>query len=146
MKFTACIQFIFYSILVITLVSCDQSDVKHTAIVYDAHAETSNTVLYSVQTALDSDALENTVKLLYLWDNEFCDKSESEMQRLDEFLNRHSELDIDGLNTFAFDTIEEAKIFYDVVEGYYKLRRADLPFIDGKYVAHFHPSCYPTHW
>jgi hypothetical protein len=146
MKFTAYIPFVFFSILVITLVGCDRPSVRQAAMVYDVDEEASDTVLDSVQSALDSVALENTVKLFYMWDNEFCDKGESQMQRLSEFLTRHPELDTDGLNRFKFDTIEEAKIFYDVVEGYYKLRRVDLPFIDEKYVAHFHPSCYPMHW
>ena len=146
MKFTACTLFIFFSILVINLVGCDRPSVRHAAIVYEVDERALDTVLDSVQSALDSVALENTVKLFYMWDNEFCDKEESQMQRLSEFLTRHPELDTAGLNRFEFDTIEEAKIFYDVVEGYYKLRRVDLPFIDGKYIAHFHPSCYPMHW
>ena len=83
--------------------------------------------------------LKNTVKLFYMWDNEFCNKDENEMQRLSAFLHRYPELDTDGLNKFEFDTIEAAEIFCDVVEGYYKLRKADLPFVDGKYVAYFSP-------
>ena len=146
MKFTAYILFIFFSILVVTLVGCDRPSVKQVAMVYDMDEAALDTVLDSVQSALDSIALENTVKLLYLWDNEFSDKEESQMQRLSEFLTQHPELDTNGLNKFEFDTIEEAKIFYDVVEGYYKLRRMDLPFIDGKYIAHFQPSGYPMHW
>ena len=150
MRFTTYTPFFFFSVLVVvftlTLVGCDRLDVKQAAIVYGAGEEPSDTVLDAVQSALDSIALENTVKLFYIWDNKFCDKDESEMQRLSIFLHQYPELDTDGLNRFAFDTVEAAEIFCDVVEGYYKLRKADLPVIDGKYVAHFHPSHYPTHW
>ena len=150
MKYTTYTLFVFFSVLIVvstlTLVGCDRIDVRQAAMVYGVGEEPSDTVLNAVQSALDSIALENTVKLFYMWDNEFCDKDESEMQRLSAFLNRYPELDTAGLNRFEFDTIEAAKIFCDVVEGYYKLRKADLPFIDGKYVAHFHPSHYPTHW
>jgi hypothetical protein len=150
MKFTASTLSVFFSVLVVvstlTLVGCDRPDVKQVAIAYDMGEELSDTVLDTVQSALDSIALENTVKLFYMWDNEFCDKDESEIQRLGTFLHRYPELDTDGLNRFEFDTIEAAEIFCDVVEGYYKLRKADLPFVDGKYVAHFQPSHYPTHW
>ena len=150
MKFTTSTLSVFFSVLVVVstlaLVGCDRLDVKQAYIAYSVDEEPSDTVLDSVQSALDSIALENTVKLFYMWDNEFCDKEESEMQRLSTFLHKYPELDTVGLNRFEFDTIEAAEIFCDVVEGYYKLRKAELPFIDGKYVAHFHPSHYPTHW
>ncbi len=150
MKFTTSTLSVFFSVLVVVftlaMVGCDRPDVKQIAMVYAIGEEPSDTVLDSVQSALDSIALENTVKLFYMWDNEFCDKAESEMQRLSTFLHKYPELDTAGLNRFEFDTIEAAEIFCDVVEGYYKLRKAELPFIDGKYVAHFHPSHYPTHW
>ena len=150
MKFTTYALFILFSVLVVvftlTLDGCDRPGIKYANIVYDMGEEVSDTVLNAVESALDSIALENTVKLFYMWDNEFCDKDESEMQRLSHFLLRYPELDTDGLNRFEFDTIEAAKIFCDVVEGYYKLRKSDLPYVDGKYVAHFHPSHYPTHW
>ena len=150
MRFTTYILPVFFLVLAVgftlTLVGCDRIDVKQAAIVYGLDEESADTVLDTVQSTLDSMALENTVKLFYMWDNEFCNKDENEMQRLSAFLHRYPELDTDGLNRFEFDTIEAAEIFCDVVEGYYKLRKADLPFVDGKYVAYFHPSHYPTHW
>ena len=150
MKFTKYTPFVFFSILIVvytlTLVGCDRSDIRQAYMVYDVDKEPSDGVIESVESALDSIALENTVKLFYKWDNEFCDKDESEMQRLSHFLLQYPELDTNGLNRFEFETIEAAEIFCDVVEGYYKLRKADLPYVDGKYVAHFHPSHYPTHW
>ena len=150
MKFTTYTLFILFSVLVVvsafTLVGCDRPGIKYANIVYDMGGEPSTRVIDAVESALDSKAFENTVKLFYMWDNEFCDKDESEMQRLNHFLLRYPELKTGGLNKFEFDTIEAAEIFSDVVEGYYKLRKADLPYVDGKYVAHFHPSHYPTHW
>ena len=113
--------------------------------VYYVDEDRSEIIPDPVQSALDSIALEHTVKLFHMWDDDFCGKKQSEMQRLGDFISRHPEFDIGG-NPFAFDTIEEAEMFYDIVEEEYKIRRVDLPFIDGKYVAHFHPSCYPTHW
>ena len=119
---------------------------KQVSTVYYVDEDRSEIVPDPVQSALDSIALENTVKFFHLWDDEFCGKKQSEMQQIGDFISRHPELDIGGLNRFEFDTIEEAEMFYDIVEEEYKIRRVDIPFIDGKYVAHFHPSCYPIHW
>ena len=150
MKFTTYTLFILFSVLVVvsafTFVGCDRPGMKYANIVYDMGGEVSAGVINAVESALDSKALENTVKLFYMWDNEFCDKDESEMQRLNHFLLQYPELDTAGLNRFEFDTIEAAEIFCEVVEGYYKLRKADLPYVDGKYVAQFQPSHYPMHW
>lgn len=150
MRFTANTSFVFFSILVVvtTLVwiGCNQQGMKQVSTVYYVDEDRSEIVPDPVQSALDSITLENTVKLFHMWDDEFCDKKQSEMQRLGDFISQHPELDIGGLNRFEFDTIEEAEMFYDIVEEEYKIRRVDIPFIDGKYVAHFHPSCYPIHW
>lgn len=150
MRFTANTSFVFFSILVVvtTLVSigCNQQVMKQVSTVYYVDEDRSEIVPDPVQSALDSIALENTVKLFHMWDDEFCGKKENEMLRIGDFVPRYPELDMGGLNRFEFDTIEEAEMFYDIVEEAYKIRRVDIPFIDGKYVAHFHPSCYPIHW
>ena len=75
MRFTTYILPIFFLALAVgftlTLIGCDRIDVKQAAIVYGLDEESADTVLDTVQSALDSIALENTVKLFYMWDNEF---------------------------------------------------------------------------
>ena len=147
MEFTAKTLFVFFSILVmistLALVGCNQSNMKQTDIIDYVDEDQLDIIPDSVQSALDSMALENLVKLLQMWDDEFCGKEESEVQHLGEFESRHPEL---GVNLFRFDTIEEVEMFYDIVEERYNIRRVNIPFIDGKYVAHFHPSCFPIDW
>ena len=157
MEFTAKTLFVFFSILVmistLALVGCNRSNMKQTDIIDYVDEDQSDIIPDSVQSALDSMALENTVKLFQMWDDEFCGKEESEVQHLGEFLPRHPELDttfehpeFSVVNRFGFDTIEEAEMFYDLVEEQYNIKRVDIPFSAGKYEAHFHPSCYPITW
>lgn len=85
--------FVFFSILVIitTLVSvgCNQQGMKQVSTVYYVDEDRSEIVPDPVQSALDSIALENTVKFFHLWDDEFCGKKQSEMQQIGGFISRH---------------------------------------------------------
>ena len=148
MEFTAKTLFVFFSILVmistLALVGCNQSNMKQTDIIDYVDEDQSDIIPDSVQSALDSMKLERIVKLFQMWDDEFCGKPQSEMLNLSEYEPQHPEFPI--VNRFGFDTIEEVEMFYDIVEEQYNIRRVNIPFIDGKYVAHFHPSCFPIDW
>ena len=148
MEFTAKTLFVFFSILVmistLALVGCNRSNMKQTDIIDYVDEDQSDIIPDSVQSALDSMKLERIVEFHGMWDDEFCGKPQSEMLNLFEYESQHPEFSV--VNRFGFDTIEEVEMFYDIVEERYNIRRVNIPFIDGKYVAHFHPSCFPIDW